>query len=444
MNQHVQPGTRRLYDFLREIYGNQLSMTRVEVDVEALSGGGVHGTAHREATEVRAYTGDTQLLPDFEGVPYWKEILAADPGVFHSLETHQDRLDRVQELLEREGLYADYGLDWPDVDDKTISPLHFTLEELSPIAGKETGEVETLEGESDEIWGRADDENRERSPDDAIACAESALATLSKTWVQNVFGDAVTDVLFDALNMFQDTCRLQQENLKLNAASTALAHLLQQAVNTISFMLLNLADAEDHLNPTSGEIYSDVVRGALCLEEAIKAGIIPDNYEKDGVAGLIKEVKAQEALQAQEDRAHHQLSLGLSRPTDHGTLASKGQCDEFPETTPGSGYLTNSQTDIHYSIGFCGPLGQQKFVPLKADAYQYVCALVRRVAFGNGWVTEENDTAFTWEQAVVDWLVRFRPHLIASLPLHEETIVPTIRTALTECETLLLRKQKRP
>src|SRR5579875_783054 len=82
----------RLYDFLREIYGELPAATRIEIDVEALSGG-AHGTPHLEATCVRVYVGEEQLLPDFEGVPYWKEMLAAYPNLFQDCITHQDRLD---------------------------------------------------------------------------------------------------------------------------------------------------------------------------------------------------------------------------------------------------------------------------------------------------------------------------------------------------------------
>jgi hypothetical protein len=45
-----------------------------------------------------------------------------------------------------------------------------------------------------------DEKSQERSPEEDTACAESALATLSDTWVQNAFGAEVTDVVFSALN----------------------------------------------------------------------------------------------------------------------------------------------------------------------------------------------------------------------------------------------------
>lgn len=71
--------------------------------------------------------------------------------------------------------------------------------------------------------------------------------------------------------------------------------LLQRAVNTISALLMNLADAEDHRNPVTGEIYDDVVQGALFLAEALKGRIVPGNYGTDGVAELIEEVIGQVA-----------------------------------------------------------------------------------------------------------------------------------------------------
>ena len=185
----------RLYDFLREIYGELPAATRIEIDVEALSGG-AHGTPHLEATCVRVYVGEEQLLPDFEGVPYWKEMLAAYPNLFQDCITHQDRLDTVQELLKRERLYLEYGLDWPHIYGAFTSPLRCTLEELRRMARDAISGIEELdEGDLD-----LDDEERERLPEDTIACAESALETLSEEWVQNVFGYEVTDVLFDALN----------------------------------------------------------------------------------------------------------------------------------------------------------------------------------------------------------------------------------------------------
>jgi hypothetical protein len=141
MNQSTRP-MARLYRFLQEIYGEQPTMTRVEVDVEKQSGG-VRGTPHQEATNVRVYAGDTQILPDFARVPYWKEVLAAYPYLFQGCQTHQDYLDTVQELLEREQLYLDYGLDWPDVNEKVFSPLSFSMEELHKMASKGMNKTET-------------------------------------------------------------------------------------------------------------------------------------------------------------------------------------------------------------------------------------------------------------------------------------------------------------
>lgn len=69
-----------------------------------------------------------------------------------------------------------------------------------------------------------------------------------------------------------------------------LDRMLQKAVNTISNLLINLADADDDRNPESGEIYSDVIQGALYLDDAIKIGIIPDNYGMN-IANLIEEAK---------------------------------------------------------------------------------------------------------------------------------------------------------
>lgn len=119
----------RLYCFLQEIYGFQPAATRIEVDVEGQSGG-AYGTPHLEVTEIRVYAGDAQLLPDFEAVSYWKEMLAAFPLLFKDCTTHQERLDAVKAFLERERFYLDYGLDWPDANEKVVSPLHFTIEEL--------------------------------------------------------------------------------------------------------------------------------------------------------------------------------------------------------------------------------------------------------------------------------------------------------------------------
>jgi hypothetical protein len=58
----------------------------------------------------------------------------------------------------------------------------------------------SLSETSEEEMQRDDEEPQERSPEEDIACAESALATLSEAWVQNIFGAEVADVVFDALN----------------------------------------------------------------------------------------------------------------------------------------------------------------------------------------------------------------------------------------------------
>ncbi len=147
MNQDTQLAAR-LYHFLQEIYGDQPAMTNIEVDVEKQSGG-VHGTPHLEASNVRVYSGDAQLLPDFE-VPYWKEMLAVYPHLFQDCQTHQDYLDTVQELLEREQLYLDYGLNWPDANEKVLSPLSFSREELRQTASREANQVETLDEEDED------------------------------------------------------------------------------------------------------------------------------------------------------------------------------------------------------------------------------------------------------------------------------------------------------
>ncbi len=59
--------------------------------------------------------------------------------------------------------------------------------------------ISTLSETSEEETGWDDKEPQEQSPEEDIAYAESALATLSKTWVQNVFGAQVADVIFVAL-----------------------------------------------------------------------------------------------------------------------------------------------------------------------------------------------------------------------------------------------------
>lgn len=148
INQDRRPEAR-LYDFLQEIYGDQPAATRIEVDVEALSGG-EHGAPHLEATCVRVYAGEAQLLPDFEGVSYWKKMLVACPSLFQDCTTQQDRLYAVQELLERERLYLEYGLDWPHIQETISSPLHFTIEELGLTASSVTSKKEKLYKEEDQ------------------------------------------------------------------------------------------------------------------------------------------------------------------------------------------------------------------------------------------------------------------------------------------------------
>jgi len=67
--------------------------------------------------------------------------------------------------------------------------------------------------------------------------------------------------------------------------------MLQLAVNAISALLVNLADAEDDRRPESGPFYGEVVQGALSLDAAVRAGILPDNYTSDGVGALLERVK---------------------------------------------------------------------------------------------------------------------------------------------------------
>ena len=143
MSQSMQPETR-LYHFLQEIYGDQPTMTRVEVDVEGMSGG-AYGIPHLETTEVRVYAGDAQLLPNFEKMTYWKEMLAAYPNLFQECTTHQGRLQAVQKLLKRECVYLDYGLDWPDINERVASPLRFNIEELRQMASTVVSIVEVLD-----------------------------------------------------------------------------------------------------------------------------------------------------------------------------------------------------------------------------------------------------------------------------------------------------------
>lgn len=133
-----------LLQFLSDVYGDLPAQTRVEIDVEALSGG-MHGTPHLDATAVSVFVGEVQLLPDFK-VPYWKEMRADFPSFFGEAITQKDRLDAVQELLKQEGVYLEYGLDWPDVNENVISPLCFTVEELCKITGKKPPAPDTLSG----------------------------------------------------------------------------------------------------------------------------------------------------------------------------------------------------------------------------------------------------------------------------------------------------------
>ena len=243
INQNRRPEAR-LYNFLLEIYGDQPAATRIEVDVEALSGG-EHGTPHLEATNVRVYAGEAQLLPDFEGVPYWKEMLVAFPNLFQDCTTHQDRLDTVQELLERERLYLEYGLDWPHIHETFISPLCFTIEELRQMASSATSETEEL-SESD--W---DGEEGERSPEETIACAESALTRFSEEWIQREFGYEITDILFDALN-------------ELIAKTRLLLALQGQEISSVSRVFHAIWD-----NPGLREVILKNVRHELSREGSV-------------------------------------------------------------------------------------------------------------------------------------------------------------------------------
>lgn len=75
--------------------------------------------------------------------------------------------------------------------------------------------------------------------------------------------------------------------------------LLQNAVNAISDMLLPMADGAAHQNPESGEFLSACARGARCLEDALEAGVLPDNATPDAMAALIQKVNGQEGLPAE-------------------------------------------------------------------------------------------------------------------------------------------------
>jgi hypothetical protein len=117
-----------LRSFLLDLYGTCSSITRVEVEVEELSGG-AHGTPHCEAHEVRVYAGEEQVPPDLDA-PYWKRTLDEHPGLFSACHTPQEVLDTAMDFLCGERVYLDYALDWPASGGTVVSPLCFTAKQL--------------------------------------------------------------------------------------------------------------------------------------------------------------------------------------------------------------------------------------------------------------------------------------------------------------------------
>ena len=131
----------RLCGFLREIYGELPNATKVEIDIEGQSGG-AYGKPHLEVTAVRIYGGTSQLLPDLDA-PYWEAMLRVVPDLFQGCETHQDRLDAVQDLLEGERIYQEYSLDWLDENEKILSLLCLSIQELHALANNAVRERES-------------------------------------------------------------------------------------------------------------------------------------------------------------------------------------------------------------------------------------------------------------------------------------------------------------
>src|SRR5579884_900507 len=61
-----------------------------------------------------------------------------------------------------------------------------------------------------EIDAEDEDGNGQRTPSETIALAHEALTQMDKPWIQRVFGDDVTDVIYDALNLLIEMAEKEQ------------------------------------------------------------------------------------------------------------------------------------------------------------------------------------------------------------------------------------------
>jgi hypothetical protein len=52
--------------------------------------------------------------------------------------------------------------------------------------------------------------NGQRTPSETIALAHEALTQMDRPWIQRVFGDEVTDVIYDALNLLVEMAEKEQ------------------------------------------------------------------------------------------------------------------------------------------------------------------------------------------------------------------------------------------
>jgi|SRR5712691_9665730 len=73
--------------------------------------------------------------------------------------------------------------------------------------------------------------------------------------------------------------------------------------------------------------------------------------------------------------------------------------------------------------------------------YEQLSHQIRSVALAHGWVKPEQDNTFLWEVAVILWLQQYRPGTLKAEGLPD---AGSIRTALSECDTLALYGPKRP
>lgn len=197
-----------------------------------------------------------------------------------------------------------------------------------------------------------------------------------------------------------------------------------------------------------------------CLENAerVRNAHIGD-YVDDSAYGVVRVVRVNKQSLTVETETHRRearkfsliLRMAFTREEIIEWFVKRDASEDFPiracvrEVLAGGKSIEEvaswlkDETYTRYPLLIRNLPWQQIIRLFYEDECQRLAKQVRQCGRSMEWVTEDHDQMYAWEEPVVDWLLLYYPSAAVSSPLD----AVSVKKALSECDTLLLRSRKR-